>query len=112
MVPSNIDGDISKLARPFSTVTVPHAVFESQVAVRCPSGVIVRLNGSATPQCPGVTVPVHVPARALIPSIGALGTDCIEAQPAEKTTADARKTETNRVFRCHHLSPIGTVGDR
>src|SRR5437868_15206595 len=85
MVPSCSVGCISNVARPFSTVTFPHAVFESHVAVSCASGVIVRLNGSATPQCPGVTVPVHVPARALIPPIGALRPDCIEAQPAEKT---------------------------
>ncbi len=32
--------------------------------------VIVSVNGSSTPQCPGVTVPVQVPARALVPSMG------------------------------------------
>src|SRR5437660_8297434 len=93
-------------------VTVPHAVFESQVAVSCPSGVIVRLNGSATAQCPGVTVPVHVPARALTPSIGAPGTACIEAHPAEKTMVAASSTEPNRVMSDLPCPPLGCTLQR
>src|SRR6266513_1516044 len=117
MVPSNIDGDISKLARPFSTVTVPHAVFESQVAVSCPSGVIVRLNGSTSPQCPGVTVPVHVPAMARIPSIGVPVPACNDAQPAMKMKVAARRTEPSRVMespRCcdARARPRVTAGPR
>jgi hypothetical protein len=72
MVPSKIDGSISNAARPLSTVISPHAVYESQAAVSVPSGAIVRVKGSATPQCPGVTVPTHVPAMAAVLSIAEL----------------------------------------
>ena len=97
MVPSYSVGCISNVARPFSTVTFPHTVFESHVAVSCPSGAIVRLNGSANPQRPGVTVPVHLPAMALVPSMGVPVAPRSEAQPANKTTVTANRIEMNRV---------------